>query len=141
MRTASAFIIGLSIVSGSALVVPEPPKAHPVAGLAQSFEASLSDAERARAARPLDDPERTKWYFARGGRAGLFLRDMDAGTRAAALALVDGDTAHAMADLIFRLNEEKGTTLVLVTHDLELARRCRRILRLKAGAVASDETV
>ena len=54
---------------------------------------------------------------------------------------LDGDTAHAMADLIFRLNEEKGTTLVLVTHDLELARRCRRILRLKAGAVASDETV
>ena len=38
---------------------------------------------------------------------------------------LDGDTAHAMADLIF----------------LELARRCRRILRLKAGAVASDETV
>jgi len=54
---------------------------------------------------------------------------------------LDGDTAHAMADLIFRLNEERGTTLVLVTHDLELARRCRRILRLKAGAVASDETV
>jgi Protein of unknown function (DUF3500) len=90
MRMASAFIIGLSIVSGSALVVPEPPKAHPAVGLARAFEASLSDAERAKAARPLDDPERTKWYFARGGRAGLFLRDMDAGTRAAALALVDG---------------------------------------------------
>jgi putative ABC transport system ATP-binding protein len=51
---------------------------------------------------------------------------------------LDGDTAHAMVELIFGLNEEKGTTLVLVTHDLELARRCQRILRLKGGAVVSD---
>ena len=33
-----------------------------------------------------------------------------------------------------------GTTLVLVTHDLELARKCQRIIRLKSGAVVSDET-
>ena len=53
---------------------------------------------------------------------------------------LDGDTAHAMVELIFGLNHEKATTLVLVTHDLELARRCRRILRLRGGVVISDET-
>jgi putative ABC transport system ATP-binding protein len=52
---------------------------------------------------------------------------------------LDGDTAHAMVDLIFGLNREKGTTLVLVTHDLELAKKCQRILRLRSGAVISDE--
>lgn len=48
---------------------------------------------------------------------------------------LDGDTAAAMVELIFGLNRERGTTLVLVTHDLELARRCGRVIRLKAGAV------
>ncbi len=52
---------------------------------------------------------------------------------------LDGDTAHAMVDLIFGLNRERGTTLVLVTHDLELARRTQRILRLRSGHVVSDE--
>jgi putative ABC transport system ATP-binding protein len=54
---------------------------------------------------------------------------------------LDGDTAHAMVELIFGLNQEKATTLVLVTHDLELAKRCQRILRLKGGAVVSDEII
>jgi putative ABC transport system ATP-binding protein len=54
---------------------------------------------------------------------------------------LDGDTAHAMADLIFGLNRERGTTLVLVTHDLELARRTQRVLRLRSGAVISDEAI
>jgi putative ABC transport system ATP-binding protein len=44
-----------------------------------------------------------------------------------------------MTELIFGLNHERGTTLVLVTHDLELARRCGRILRLRGGAVIADE--
>ncbi len=52
---------------------------------------------------------------------------------------LDGDTAHAMVELIFGLNHEKQTTLVLVTHDLDLAKRCQRILRLKGGAVIGDE--
>ncbi|MBI2515804.1 MAG: ABC transporter ATP-binding protein [Opitutae bacterium] len=52
---------------------------------------------------------------------------------------LDGDTAHAMVDLIFGLNRERGTTLVLVTHDLELARRTQRIIRLRTGAVVADE--
>jgi putative ABC transport system ATP-binding protein len=52
---------------------------------------------------------------------------------------LDGDTARAMVDLIFGLNRERGTTLVLVTHDFELARRTSRILRLRNGAVIADE--
>ncbi len=52
---------------------------------------------------------------------------------------LDGDTAQAMVDLIFGLNRERGTTLVLVTHDLELARRTQRILRLRNGGVVADE--
>jgi putative ABC transport system ATP-binding protein len=52
---------------------------------------------------------------------------------------LDDDTAAAMVELIFGLNRERRTTLVLVTHNLELARRCERIMRLKGGSVVSDE--
>ena len=52
---------------------------------------------------------------------------------------LDGDTADAMVELIFGLNRERGTSLVLVTHDLELAQRTQRIFRLKHGSVISDE--
>jgi len=93
MRMATAFVAGLGIVScaaGLAAVAVEPPKTAPQRAAAEAFVRSLSKAERAKALRPLDHPERTKWYFARGGREGLFLRDMDADTRAATLALVDG---------------------------------------------------
>ena len=87
MRT--AFIIGLTVVSGLAFVVPTPEAAPPWVAAADALVKSLSDAERAKALRALDHAERTKWYFARGDRDGLFLRDMDADTRAATLALVD----------------------------------------------------
>ena len=53
---------------------------------------------------------------------------------------LDDDTAAAMVELIFELNREKRTTLVLVTHNLELAKRCHRIIRLKGGHVISDES-
>jgi putative ABC transport system ATP-binding protein len=52
---------------------------------------------------------------------------------------LDGDTAESMVDLIFGLNRERETTLVIVTHNFELAGRCQRILRLKGGSVTSDE--
>jgi putative ABC transport system ATP-binding protein len=46
---------------------------------------------------------------------------------------LDGDTAGAMVELIFGLNRERGTTLVLVTHNPELAGRCARNLRMARG--------
>jgi putative ABC transport system ATP-binding protein len=50
---------------------------------------------------------------------------------------LDADNAAGIVDLIFDLNRTAGTTLVLVTHDLELAKRTRRILKLKGGKVES----
>ena len=51
---------------------------------------------------------------------------------------LDGDTARAMVDLIFGLNLERGTTLVLVTHDIEIAQRCGRVIRFRNGKIAHD---
>lgn len=51
---------------------------------------------------------------------------------------LDTETAATVVDLIFSLNREAGTTLVLVTHDLELASRTQRIIRIRGGAVVSD---
>jgi len=52
---------------------------------------------------------------------------------------LDDETAQAMVELVFGLNRERGTTLVLVTHNLDLAGRCSRIVRLRGGAVVGDE--
>ncbi len=52
---------------------------------------------------------------------------------------LDADTAAAMVELIFELNREKRTTLVLVTHDLDLAGRCHRTLRFQHGHVTTHE--
>jgi putative ABC transport system ATP-binding protein len=53
---------------------------------------------------------------------------------------LDRETGLEVADLLFDLNRERGTTLVIVTHDLELARRAGRILRLDAGRAAPPES-
>jgi putative ABC transport system ATP-binding protein len=52
---------------------------------------------------------------------------------------LDGATGTEIAELMFRLNRERGTTLVLVTHDTTLASRCARRLSLAAGRLLSDE--
>ena len=52
---------------------------------------------------------------------------------------LDGDTSDSMIELIFGLNRERGTTLVLVTHNSDLAARCQRVIRLKNGSVVSDQ--
>jgi putative ABC transport system ATP-binding protein len=53
---------------------------------------------------------------------------------------LDDDTSGRVQDLLFELNEEAATTLILVTHDLELARLTRRIIRLQGGRIASDDS-
>jgi len=46
---------------------------------------------------------------------------------------LDTETGHHIIELLFELNQQHHTTLVLVTHDLELAQRCERRLSLTAG--------
>ncbi|HYR09788.1 MAG TPA: ABC transporter ATP-binding protein [Longimicrobium sp.] len=52
---------------------------------------------------------------------------------------LDAATGARIIELMMELNREIGTTLVLVTHDLDLAGRTRRVIRLADGAVVSDE--
>jgi putative ABC transport system ATP-binding protein len=52
---------------------------------------------------------------------------------------LDAATGARIIELMMELNRERGTTLVLVTHDLELAGRARRVIRLADGAVVADE--
>ncbi|MCB9070255.1 MAG: ABC transporter ATP-binding protein [Calditrichae bacterium] len=52
---------------------------------------------------------------------------------------LDDETGTAVSELLFSLNRDAGTTLVLVTHDLEFAHRTQRIIRLKGGKIVSDE--
>jgi len=49
---------------------------------------------------------------------------------------LDAASGAAVIDLLFELNREYGTTLVLVTHDEALAARCARVVRLVAGRIA-----
>lgn len=49
---------------------------------------------------------------------------------------LDAATGAAIIELMFELNRERGTTLILVTHDEALARRCGRVLRMEAGELA-----
>ncbi|WP_028666755.1 ABC transporter ATP-binding protein [Runella zeae] len=54
---------------------------------------------------------------------------------------LDAETSEKVEKLLFDLNKEAGTTLVLVTHNLELAAKTQRIVRIKGGKVVSDVVV
>jgi putative ABC transport system ATP-binding protein len=54
---------------------------------------------------------------------------------------LDSATGSTVIDLLFELNRERGTTLVLVTHDEALAARCDRHIRLEAGRVVNGQGV
>ena len=91
-----------------------------------------------------------------GGRLGHYPRQLSGGEQqrvALARAFVtrpsllfadeptgnlDTNTGQAIIELLFALNQEAGTTLVLVTHDEHLAERCGRILRLDSGALVGE---
>src|SRR3954470_6716591 len=52
---------------------------------------------------------------------------------------LDFATGESVMQLMFELNRERGTTLVLVTHDRAIATRCERRLTIEAGQIVSDE--
>lgn len=51
---------------------------------------------------------------------------------------LDEENAEHVTELLFNLNKEQGTTLVLVTHNLELAQRTQRILKMRGGRLTDD---
>ncbi|MCL4757512.1 MAG: ABC transporter ATP-binding protein [Rhodocyclaceae bacterium] len=81
----------------------------------------------------LSGGEQQRVALARAFAAGpqLLLADEPTGN-------LDAETGAAIIELMFSLNREAGTTLILVTHDEALARRCQRVLRMHAGRIAEE---
>jgi len=52
---------------------------------------------------------------------------------------LDAETSEPIVEMLFRLNREAGTALVLVTHDPGLAARARRVVKMRAGTIVSEE--
>lgn len=52
---------------------------------------------------------------------------------------LDAETGEKVEQLLFELNRELGTTLVIVTHDMELAQKTQKILRLKGGKIIAKD--
>ncbi len=52
---------------------------------------------------------------------------------------LDDETSEKVENLLFDLNREHGTALIIVTHDMELARKTDRIIKLKGGKIVSDQ--
>jgi len=51
---------------------------------------------------------------------------------------LDGATGHQIVDLLFELHDKYNTTLMLITHDMTLAKRCDRIIRIGDGLIAGE---
>jgi len=51
---------------------------------------------------------------------------------------LDGETGATVEQLLFDLNKEQGTTLIIVTHDMDLSQKAGRIIQLKSGKIVSD---
>ena len=54
---------------------------------------------------------------------------------------LDAETSEKVVQLLFELNKEAGTTLVIVTHDMDLAKMTKRILRLQRGKIMKEQSV
>ncbi|HRQ66838.1 MAG TPA: ATP-binding cassette domain-containing protein [Xanthomonadaceae bacterium] len=83
--------------------------------------------------RTLSGGEQQRVALARAfvGRPSILFADEPTGN-------LDQGTGRQICDLLFRMNREHGTTLVLVTHDPALAERCQRVLRLDAGRLVTE---
>ena len=84
--------------------------------------------------RQLSGGEQQRVAIARGfaARPGLLFADEPTGN-------LDTRTGRHVIDLLFDLNRQSATTLVLVTHDAALAGRCDRIIELDAGRIVKEE--
>jgi putative ABC transport system ATP-binding protein len=54
---------------------------------------------------------------------------------------LDSHTSEEILDLLVSLQREQGRTVIIVTHEAEVAARCERVIRLRDGRVVSDEVV
>jgi putative ABC transport system ATP-binding protein len=111
------------------------------AGRSDAFEAAGAALERvglgprlAHYPAQLSGGEQQRVAVARAfvGRPKLLLADEPTGN-------LDGVTGRQVMDLLFALARADGATLILITHDLGLAERCDRILRIADGLVVGDE--
>jgi putative ABC transport system ATP-binding protein len=51
---------------------------------------------------------------------------------------LDEETSRPIVDMLFELNREHGTALVLITHDPQLAAKAGRVVRMREGAIVED---
>ncbi|KTS30167.1 putative ABC transport system ATP-binding protein [Pantoea sp. PNA 14-12] len=93
-----------------------------LAGRLQHLPAQLSGGEQ----------QRVALARAFSGRPGLLFADEPTGN-------LDRHTGDRIADLLFSLNRDFATTLILVTHDAQLAARCDRRLRLREGKLWEEK--
>jgi putative ABC transport system ATP-binding protein len=110
-----------------------------LAGLAEARAGATAMLERVGLGHRLDhypkhlsggEQQRVALARAFGVRPRLLLADEPTGN-------LDADTGGEIIDLMFEMNREAGTTLVLVTHDEALAHRCGRSIRLAGGRLVS----
>lgn len=90
---------------------------------AQHFPAQLSGGEQQRVALARAMASKPKILFADEPTGNL-----------------DATTGAQVTDLLFALHRQSGTTLILVTHDMGLAQRCERVIRMSDGRVVEDRT-
>ena len=53
---------------------------------------------------------------------------------------LDTESGESIINLLFDLNKSKGATLIIVTHDNDIAKRCHRIIELRDGKIVSDRS-
>ena len=86
-----------------------------------------------------DEPASSSTAFALpAGAPPLFLVDSQFDDWRTRILRLDAATGARVISIMTELNEESGTTMVLVTHDADLAAKAHRVIRLADGSVVSD---